>query len=169
MADERQPFASPDAAMACFAEHVSRGKVELFQSLGIDLVMGRREGVRFWDAYSERSWINCHCNGGVFNLGHRNSRVVDAVRRALDHLDVGNHHLVSGYRAELARRLAATTGGELPGVVYGAGAIRSCCREGSPADVRHHRGGGSGSGALRRGGGRPSAAPAPIAMSRSSL
>jgi acetylornithine/succinyldiaminopimelate/putrescine aminotransferase len=121
MTDERQPFRSSDAVMACFAEHVSRGKVELFRSLGIDLVMGRREGARFWDAYSERSWINCHCNGGVFNYGHRNSRVRDAVRRALDHLDVGNHHLVSGYRAELARRLAATTGGALPGVVFASG------------------------------------------------
>ena len=38
---------------------------------------------------------------------------------ALDHLDVGNHHLVSGWRAAFAERLAATTGGALPGVVFG--------------------------------------------------
>ncbi len=34
----------------------------------------------------------------------------DAVRRGLGHLDVGNHHLVSGWRAELASRLSASTG-----------------------------------------------------------
>jgi acetylornithine/succinyldiaminopimelate/putrescine aminotransferase len=47
--------------------------------------------------------------------------VIDAVRAGLDHLDIGNHHLVSGWRAELAERLAATTGGRLPGVVFGVG------------------------------------------------
>jgi acetylornithine/succinyldiaminopimelate/putrescine aminotransferase len=93
----------------------------MYRSLGLDLVMGRREGVRFWDAYSERSWINCHCNGGVFNLGHRNPTVVQAVREALDGLDVGNHHLVSGHRAELARRLAITTGNRLSGAVFAPG------------------------------------------------
>jgi acetylornithine/succinyldiaminopimelate/putrescine aminotransferase len=107
--------------MAAFADHVSRGKVELYQALGLDVVMGRREGVRFWDAYSDRSWINCHCNGGVFNLGHRNPRVVAAVREALDVLDVGNHHLVSGFRAQLAQRLADTTADRLTGVVFAPG------------------------------------------------
>ncbi len=121
MAGAQQPFDSRHAVMAAFAEHLSRGKVELFQALGVDVVMGGRDGVRFFDAYSERSWINCHCNGGVFNLGHRNPRVVAAVRDALDHVDVGNHHLVSGHRAELARRLSATTGGALTGTVFAAG------------------------------------------------
>ena len=36
--------------------------------------------------------------------------VVAAVRAALDDLDIGNHHLVSGWRAALAERLAATHG-----------------------------------------------------------
>ena len=38
-----------------------------------------------------------------------------------DTLDIGNHHLVSGWRAKLAERIAATTGGRLPGVVFGVG------------------------------------------------
>jgi putrescine aminotransferase len=57
----------------------------------------------------------------VFNLGHRNPVIIGAVRDALDHLDIGNHHLISGWRAMLAERLAATTGGLLPGVVFGVG------------------------------------------------
>jgi acetylornithine/succinyldiaminopimelate/putrescine aminotransferase len=121
MTGPEQPFATCDATMDAFADHMSRGKVELYRALGLDLVMGRREGIRFWDAYSDRSWINCHCNGGVFNLGHRNPRVVSALRDALDGLDVGNHHLVSGFRAQLAKRLAASTGGHLPGVVFAPG------------------------------------------------
>jgi acetylornithine/succinyldiaminopimelate/putrescine aminotransferase len=83
--------------------------------------MGERDGARFRDAFDGRWYYNCHSNGGVFNLGHRNPDVIAAVRDALDHLDIGNHHLVSGWRASLASRLAATTGGALPGVVFGVG------------------------------------------------
>ncbi|HMB53171.1 MAG TPA: aminotransferase class III-fold pyridoxal phosphate-dependent enzyme, partial [Thermoanaerobaculia bacterium] len=64
------------------------------------------------------SYVNCHCNGGVFNLGHRPAPVVGAVRAALEQLDVGNHHLISGWRAKLAERLAQTTGGRLSGTVF---------------------------------------------------
>ncbi len=85
------------------------GKVAAYRQLGLKLVMGERDGVRFRDAYSDRSWIDCHTNGGVFALGHRNPRVLLALRMALQEVDIGNHHLVSPYRGELARRLAATT------------------------------------------------------------
>jgi acetylornithine/succinyldiaminopimelate/putrescine aminotransferase len=95
--------------------------VATFQAFGLDLVMGERGGPGFRDAYDGRFLYNCHCNGGVFNLGHRHPAVVEAVRAGLDHLDIGNHHLVSGWRATLAERLAATTGGQLPGVVFGVG------------------------------------------------
>src|SRR5690606_32696678 len=64
-------------------------------------------------------FYNCHCNGGVFNLGHRNEAVRAAVAEALATLDIGNHHLVSEARAQLARRLVATTRGHLSGVVFG--------------------------------------------------
>lgn len=118
MTAPHQPFADRDATFEAFARHVSRGKVDTFREYGIDVVMGAREGARFSDAFSDRDFFNCHSNGGVFNLGHRNPRVIDAVRHGLDSLDIGNHHLVSGFRAELAARLAATTGGRLSGTVF---------------------------------------------------
>ena len=117
----RQPFASTSIATDAFARHVNPGKVAAFQALGLDLVMGDRAGSRFENLVDGRWLYNCHCNGGVFNLGHRNPAVVAAVRAALDHLDIGNHHLVSGWRALLAERLAATSDGLLPGVVFGVG------------------------------------------------
>ncbi|MEZ5095847.1 MAG: hypothetical protein R2731_06850, partial [Nocardioides sp.] len=115
-----QPYADRAAATAAFAAHVNRGKVETYAALGLDVVMGEREGSWFHDAFDpERRWLNCHCNGGVFNLGHRNPAVLAAVRAATEHVDIGNHHLVSGWRAQLAERLAATTGGRLSGVCFG--------------------------------------------------
>lgn len=116
-----QPYATSAATAAAFAAHVNAGKVAAFDALGIDLVMGERCGARFQHAFDGRWLYNCHCNGGVFNLGHRHPAVISAVRHALDHLDIGNHHLVSGWRAELAQRLAASTGGLLTGVVFGVG------------------------------------------------
>jgi acetylornithine/succinyldiaminopimelate/putrescine aminotransferase len=115
------PYPTSAATAEAFAAHVNAGKVATFQAFGLDLVMGERGGPGFHDAYDGRWLYNCHCNGGVFNLGHRNPAVVEAVRAGLDHLDIGNHHLVSGWRATLAERLAATTGGRLSGVVFGVG------------------------------------------------
>jgi putrescine aminotransferase len=115
----QRPFPDRASALEAFAKHVSPGKRAFFEAVGIEVVMGARAGARFFDAYSDRCWLNCHSNGGVFNLGHRNPAVVAAVRAALESLDIGNHHLPSGQRALLARRLAETTGGLLPGVVFG--------------------------------------------------
>ena len=114
-------YADREALEGAFASHVDPGKVEMWRLGDLQLVMGEREGARFQDAYSGRWFYNCHSNGGVFNLGHRNPRVIAAVRDALEHADIGNHHLVSPYRAAAAERLAATTGGALPGVVFSVG------------------------------------------------
>jgi putrescine aminotransferase len=115
---DSQPYPRREEATQAFAAHVNRGKAKVLQAIGVDIVIGEREGPRFRDAYSGRWYWNCHCNGGVFNLGHRHPRVVGALRDALDHLDVGNHHLISGWRARLAERLAASTDGRLPYAVF---------------------------------------------------
>lgn len=115
-----QPHPSREATDLAFAEHVNPGKVAAYEALGLDIVMGERSGSWFHDAFDpERRFLNCHCNGGVFNLGHRNPEVSAAVRAAMEHLDIGNHHLVSGWRALLAERLSATTGDLLSGIVFG--------------------------------------------------
>jgi len=103
-----------------YARHVSSGKADFYAQAGIDFVPGRREGVYLWDLDGHRL-IDCHCNGGVFNLGHRHPRVVAALRRALDELDIGNHHLLSEHRAHLAERLVSLCPGDLNRVVFGVG------------------------------------------------
>jgi putrescine aminotransferase len=105
--------------LARFARHVSSGKADFFTNVGVDFVFGRREGVYVWDLDGQRRLIDCHCNGGVFNLGHRNPRVVAALKKALDELDIGNHHFMSEHRALLAERLTALCPGDLKRVVFG--------------------------------------------------
>lgn len=115
-----QPYPTLEATYDAYADHIAPGKVSLYRELGLLGVMGERQGAWFKDAFSGERIYNCHCNGGVFNLGHRNQLVVQAVKDALDSVDIGNHHMVSGYRAALASRLAATTHGQLPGVTFSA-------------------------------------------------
>jgi acetylornithine/succinyldiaminopimelate/putrescine aminotransferase len=104
---------------ARFANHVSSGKAAFFAQAGVDFIIGRREGVYVWDLDGRRLF-DAHCNGGVFNLGHRHPRVLAALRRALDDgLDIGNHHLVSAMRGRLGERLADLAPGGLNRVVFG--------------------------------------------------
>jgi acetylornithine/succinyldiaminopimelate/putrescine aminotransferase len=110
---------SKEEVMDLFSRHVSSGKVRFFQQAGIDFVMGRREGPYMWDLSGEKRVIDCHCNGGVFNLGHRNPVLIETLTRALQELDIGNHHLLSEQRAALAKRLAELTPGDITYTVFG--------------------------------------------------
>ena len=104
-----------------YAQHVSSAKPAFFEAAGIDFALGRREGPYLWDLDGDRRLIDCHCNGGVFNLGHRNPEIIGALVESLQALDIGNHHLISEQRAILAHRLAESAPGELTYTVFGVG------------------------------------------------
>ena len=104
-----------------FARHVSLGKAAFFESAGIDFALGKRKGPYLWDMAGEKRLIDCHCNGGVFNLGHRNPEVIETLVQSLQELDIGNHHLISEQRAVLASTLAHLTPGDLAYTVFGVG------------------------------------------------
>lgn len=104
-----------------FARHVSSGKVAFFQAAEIDFVLGKREGPYLWDVAGEKKLIDCHCNGGVFNLGHRNPELIEVLVQSLQQLDIGNHHLISEQRAVLASKLAQLAPGNLAYSVFGVG------------------------------------------------
>jgi acetylornithine/succinyldiaminopimelate/putrescine aminotransferase len=114
-----QPFETFDALADVFREHIAPNKLAYYQRMGLQIVIGKREGIWFEDAYTKLRLINCHGNGGVFSLGHCNPRVTGAVAAALGKLDIGNHHFVSAQRAQLASRLSATLDDALPRVVFG--------------------------------------------------
>lgn len=96
-----------------YAAYVNPGRVETFHRLGMDFVPGRREGVWIWDVDGQKRLLNCRCSGGVFNFGHRPAAFVEALKRALDDVDVGDHMLLSEARANLGKRLAEVTPGDI--------------------------------------------------------
>jgi putrescine aminotransferase len=101
-------------------EHLIPGRVAGLHDLGIDLVMGEREGYRFKDVDGQE-YLDFHLNGGVFTLGHRNPELAAILRASLDSLDIGNHHFPSPARADLAETLARVAPGDLPYTVFSSG------------------------------------------------
>lgn len=110
-------------------------RVDTFATIGVPLVIDRREGYRFWDL-DGHELLDLHLNGGVFNLGHRHPDVVAALVAATERYDIGNHHFPSAPKVALAEALLATAPGErLTRVVFAPSggeaidvAVRSCRR-----------------------------------------
>ena len=114
-------MASKENAIQRFEAHVSSGKVAFFRQFGMDFVMGERHGPFLHDLDGSTKLFNLHSNGGVFNLGHRHPALIEVLKESLDRLDIGNHHLISVERAELARDLAALSPGDLDYAVFASG------------------------------------------------
>jgi len=108
-----------DELAEVYAKHLAPGKLDHYRQIGLLLVMGKRENIYFEHQFTGQRLINCHANGGCYNLGHCHPQVTAAVRDALGSVDIGNHHLLSAPRARLAERLSATTDHRLSRVVFG--------------------------------------------------
>lgn len=115
-----QPFEGREQTIEASTRYLASESGRLLRGLGADLIIGARERAQFQDAFSGKWYWNMHCNGGVFNMGHRNERLLQALRDALDTLDIGNHRFTSGIRAQAARKLTRSTGGVHAGVVFNA-------------------------------------------------
>lgn len=94
-------------------------KTEFWRSVGVDLIIDRREGYYIYD-YSGKRLIDLHLNGGTFNLGHRNPELVETLKEGLDHFDMGNHHFPALCRTALAEALHEVSPDSLRYTVYGA-------------------------------------------------
>jgi putrescine aminotransferase len=112
---------SKERVIELFRDHVSSGKADFFKKYGMDFVMGRREGPFLWDMDGVKRVFNLHCNGGVFNLGHRSSELINLLKESLEEIDIGNHHLMSRERAELACLISRLMPGDLDYTIFGVG------------------------------------------------
>jgi putrescine aminotransferase len=96
------------------------GKTRFWQSVGIDLVIDKREGYCLYDMDGKRL-IDMHLNGGTYNLGHRNPEVVQTLIDSVQQFDIGNHHFPSIARAELAEQLVNHSPEGLNHAIYASG------------------------------------------------
>ena len=102
-----------------FKNHVSSGKVNFYEKYNMNFVMGFREGPWLFDVDGKKKLFNLHSNGGVFNLGHRNKEIINILKDQLNFYDIGNHHLISKQRAELAAKIADLMPGDLDYTIFG--------------------------------------------------
>jgi putrescine aminotransferase len=92
-------------AFDLIASFLSPHKAAAYRAVGMDVVQGRREGVRIWDLEG-RDYINLRSSGGVFNFGHHPQFAVEALSSALAEHDMGDWLLPSARRARGAEALA---------------------------------------------------------------
>lgn len=105
-----------------FKEYVSPGKVRVYRRYGMTVMMDDREGAYFHD-FNGRRFINFHCNGGVFNLGHRPESTAQALRDAIAaKMDMGSWCAHNPIRERFAEALAASMPASLPRVLLCASA-----------------------------------------------
>jgi len=110
---------SPEGARALaretarrYQEFVNRGLASLLKFMVGEAVEWRGEGCFVYDAEGRR-FIDCLGGFGVFSLGHRHPKVVEAVKRQLDKMPLSSRALFSPLLGELAERLAEVTPGAL--------------------------------------------------------
>jgi acetylornithine/succinyldiaminopimelate/putrescine aminotransferase len=109
--DKQQIFKD---SLACW----NTGKTQEWLDLGIDFIMGRREGYYFWDL-GGKQLMDVHINGGTFSLGHRNPEIIAALTEAAAQFDIGNHHFPSPLKAALAKELTKVSPG-MTRAIYGS-------------------------------------------------
>jgi putrescine aminotransferase len=107
-------------ALKDFAQYVNPQKARILKNAGLDIIEGKREGTVVWDITGTR-YIDCITSAGSFNVGRRNPEILEALKKALDEYDLGVFLLCSKPKADLAKRLAEITPGDLQYVMYGAG------------------------------------------------
>ncbi len=106
-------FESKEEVLQKAIQFWNPGKTRFWQNAGVDLVIDRREGYFIYDM-SGRRLIDLHLNGGTYNFGHRHPELVETLKNALDHFDIGNHWFPSIARTALAEALIKVS----PGMKY---------------------------------------------------
>lgn len=95
------------------------GKTKEWLDLGIDFIMGEREGYYFYDLDGKKL-MDVHINGGTYSLGHRNPEVIAALVEGTKQCDIGNHHFPSVVKAALAKTVIEVSPEGMEHVIYGS-------------------------------------------------
>jgi len=95
-----------------YQKFVNPTQVALLKVGGFDHIEHNAEGVTLTDLEGN-SYIDCLGGYGVFSLGHRNPRVVEAVKRQLDFIPLGSKTFLNKPLADLSAKLAELSPGDL--------------------------------------------------------
>lgn len=109
-----------EQALADFSKYINPAKVRTMKTAGLDIIEDKRDGASVWDI-TGRKYIDCQTGSGIMNVGRHNRDIVDVLKKALDTYDIGVFLLCSKQKADLAKKLAEITPGDLKCTIFGAG------------------------------------------------
>jgi putrescine aminotransferase len=107
-------------ALSDFAKFIGPMKVRTMKAAGLDIIEDKREGVNVWDITGKK-YIDCQTGSGIMNVGRRNKDIVETLKKSLDTYDIGVFLLCSKPKADLAKKLAEITPGDLKCSIFGVG------------------------------------------------
>lgn len=107
-------------AIKDFAKYVNPQKARILKNSGLDVLEGRRQGASVWDVTGEK-YIDCISSAGSFNVGRHNPEIAGVLKEALDEFDLGSFFLCHKPQADLAKKLAKITPGDLQHSMFGCG------------------------------------------------
>lgn len=95
-----------------YAKYVNPAQAKLFRFMGLGSIEASAEGWTITDSEG-RQFIDCLGGYGMFAIGHRNPKVVEAVERELHGMPMCGKVLFNRPMADLAELLAEITPGDL--------------------------------------------------------
>jgi len=95
-----------------YQKFVNPTQVALLKVGGFDHIEHRADGVTLTDLEGN-TYIDCLGGYGVFSLGHRHPKVVEAVKRQLDLIPLGSKTFLNRPLADLSAKLAELSPGDL--------------------------------------------------------
>lgn len=95
-----------------YEKYLNPGMAQLVRFMGLDTVEHHAEGCLVTDVNGEEL-LDCLGGPGVFTMGHRHPRIVEALCRQAQLMPLSSHLLLSAITAELAERIAQITPGDL--------------------------------------------------------
>ncbi|HDP81352.1 MAG TPA: aspartate aminotransferase family protein [Spirochaetes bacterium] len=104
-----------------FSRHINRGQVQYLKAGHLDVLESRRRGAGFTDPETGFEMIDCFTSAGCFNVGRSNQELLKSLDEALDMLDMGDHTMVSPYKAAFAGALVEIAPGDLDHVITVSG------------------------------------------------
>jgi len=107
-------------ALSDFSKFIGPMKVRTMKAAGLDIIEDKREGASVWDITGKK-YIDCQTGSGIMNVGRRNPDIIEVLKKALDTYDIGVFLLCSKPKADLAKKLAEITPGDLKCTIFGVG------------------------------------------------
>ncbi len=113
-----------------YEKYINPAQAKLFRFMGLGSVEGHAEGWTITDT-AGREFIDCLGGYGMFALGHRHPKVVEAVEKALHTMPMCGKVLFNRQMADLAEALAEITPSELQYSFFvnsGTEAVEGCLK-----------------------------------------